>query len=339
MKIKKEYIILVVIIIGLSVYLYMRRSDRTLYELPELPKVAKKEITKLQITKAKLEIVLSKKDEQWYIAPAEYPTDASKIKGMLNDLETLTLTAMVSESKNYNRYDLTEAQKINLKAWQGQDLKLDLDVGKTASSFRHTFVRPADDERVFHAQGNLKNNFDVSVDDLRDKKVLELKPEEIQQISISKEQQSLAFTKTQVPVEVKAPDAEKSPETTEPPAPKQIWQTATGQPVNDSALNQLLSALANLRCEKFIDDRKKEDFTSPLFALELKGTQDYKLSLFAKAEENDTAYPAVSSGSEYPFQLSASQVKQIMKEPTEFLQTPQTDQEKPESENEKAGTN
>ena len=46
MKIKKEYIILAIIIIALSVYLVMRRSDRTLYELPEIPQVSQKEITR-----------------------------------------------------------------------------------------------------------------------------------------------------------------------------------------------------------------------------------------------------------------------------------------------------
>ena len=85
-------------------------------------------------------------------------------------------------------------------------------------------------------------------------------------------------------------------------------------------------------CEKYIDDRKKEDFTSPLFALELKGAQDYNLSIFPKAAEDDPNYPAVSSGSDYPFQLSTSQVNRIMKEPSEFLQTPKSDQKKSEPE-------
>ncbi len=327
MKIKKEYIILVLIILALSAYLYMRRTDRTLYELPEIPPVAEKDLTKLEITKGKTNIVLNKKDEKWYIAPAEYPTDADKIKDMLNALADLTLTALVSESKNYNRYDLTDDQRINVKAWQDDNLKLDIDVGKTASSFRHTFVKPSGDERVFHARGNLKNSFDVTVDDLRDKTVLSLKPADIQQISINKEQQSLAFTRTPVPVEVKAPDAEKSTEAT-PPAPKLVWQAANGKAVDESALNQLLNAVSNLRCEKFIDDRKKEEFTSPLFTLELKGGQDYNLSIFPKAEENDPNYPAVSSGSDYPFLLAGSQVDRIMKDPSAFLQTPNPD--KPE---------
>ena len=330
MKLKKEYIILVLIIIGLSVYLYSRQTDRTLYQLPQLPQVNEKDLTRLEITSGKTVIVLNKKDDRWFIAPAEYPADANKVRDMLNAIKNLDLTALVSESKNYNRYDLGEEQKINVKASQGENLKLEIDVGKTASSFRHTFVRPSGDERVFHAQGNLKNAFEVTVEALRDKTVLSLKTDEIQQLSISKDQQSLAFTRIQVPVEVKAPDTEKDAEAL-PAAPKMAWQAATGQPVNESALNQLLNALANLRCEKFIDDRKKEDFSAPLFTIELKAGQDYRLSIFAKTAENDPNYPAVSSGSAYPFQLSTSQVDRIMKDPSALLQMPKTDDKKAET--------
>jgi hypothetical protein len=250
---------------------------------------------------------------------------------MLKAIKDLELTALVSESENYNRYELDEDQKINVKASQGSNLKMDIDVGKTASSFRHTFVRPAGEDRVFHAQGNLKNAFDVTVDSLRDKVVLTLKPADIQQLNVKKDQQSLAFNRAQAPVEVKAPateenTAEKNTEAPTP-APKQTWQADGGLPVNESALNQLLNAVANLRCEKFIDDRKKEDYTSPLFSLEMKGVQDYSLSIFAKAAENDPNFPAVSSASEYPFLLSTNQVDRIMKEPSALLQTPKTDQE------------
>ena len=61
MKFKKEYIILVLIIIALSAYLYTRSSDRTLYQLPDIPTVNEKDLTKLEITKGKTSIVLQKK--------------------------------------------------------------------------------------------------------------------------------------------------------------------------------------------------------------------------------------------------------------------------------------
>jgi hypothetical protein len=314
MKVKKEYIMLAVVIIALTVYLVMRSSDRTQYRLPDVPQAAAKDISRLQITRGQTTIVINKKDDKWYIAPDEFPADANKVKNMLNAVEKLTLTALVSESKNYNLYDLNEDKKLNVKAWQGEYLKRDVDLGKTASSFRHTFVRPAGDERVFHARGNFKNNFDFSVDDLRDKLVLALNPADIKLIQVIKDQQTLTISKSQAPVVVDNTEAEKKSDPG-PGAKKSAWQAADGRPVEETAVNQLLNAVSDLRCEKFIIDRQKEDFTSPLFTLQLKGGQEYSLTIFAKTAEKDTDFPAVSSGSNYPFLLSGSLVDSILIDP------------------------
>jgi hypothetical protein len=328
MKVKKEYIILAVVIIALTVYLVMRSSDRTQYRLPDVPQAAAKDISRLQITRGQTTIIINKKDDKWYIAPDEFPADANKVKNMLNAVEKLTLTALVSESKNYNLYDLNEDKKLNVKAWQGEDLKRDFDLGKTASSFRHTFVRPAGDERVFHARGNFKNNFDFSVDDLRDKLVLALNPADIKLIQVIKDQQTLTISKSPAPVVVDNTEAEKKSDPG-PGAKKSAWQAADGRPVEETAVNQLLNAVFDLRCEKFIIDRQKEDFTSPLFTLQLKGGQEYSLTIFAKTAEKDTDFPAVSSGSNYPFLLSGSLVESIMIDPSEILKTPATNETKP----------
>jgi len=330
MKIKKEYIILAIIITALSVYLVMRRGDRTLYQLPEIAHVDRKEITKLQITKGETATVLNKKDNNWYITPREYPADPDTVKNMLDNIEKLTLTALVSESKNYGLYDLGQEEKINVKAWQGDNLKRDVDVGKTASSFRHTFVKTAGDDRVFHARGNFRNTFNVTGDDLRDKTVLTFKSADIQKIQLTKDRQTLVLTRTQTPAKEEAKDAEKK-ESASTSAEETIWQTADGRTGDDIAVNQLLNTLANLRCNKFIDDHKKEDFTDPLYTLQLKGAQGYSLSIFAKAEEKGIDYPAISSASDYPFVLSDNQVNTIMKDPLKFLKPPETDEKKSES--------
>ena len=77
MKVKKEFIILPLVIIALSAYLVMRSSDRTQYRLPDVPQVAAQEISRLQITKGQATIVINKKDDKWYIAPEEFPADAN----------------------------------------------------------------------------------------------------------------------------------------------------------------------------------------------------------------------------------------------------------------------
>ena len=201
MKVKKEYLILALIIAGLLVYLFMRERDRTLYELPVLPEVTKKEITKIEITKGKTSIVLNKKDERWYIGPRQYPADQNKIKAMLDVFEDLTLTTPVSESQNYVRYELNDENKINAKAWQADKLRRDFDIGKTASTFRHTFVKIAEDDRVFHARNNFRNAFDQAAENLRDKVVLSFQISDISGIEIKKEQTALTLTRTPTPVQ------------------------------------------------------------------------------------------------------------------------------------------
>jgi hypothetical protein len=339
MKIKKEYIILAVIIIALSVYLVMRRGDRTLYELPQIPQVSQKEITRIEITRGKAIIDLTKKDDSWYIAPKEYPADAGKVKNMLDNIEKLTLTALVSESQNYDLYDLSGEAKINVKAWQADSLKRDIDVGKTASSFRHTFVKTAGDDRVFHARGNFRNTFDTTVDDLRDKTILTYTPSDIQQIQITEGKQSFMLTRTQPPEKEESPTAEKK-ESAAPPAQKTVWQTPEGRTGDEAAVNRLLNTLSNLRCETFIEDRSKEDFTTPLINIRLKGSQEYSLSIFAKTEEKESEQPAISSASKYAFRLTDSSAQGIMKDASNILKEPETDEKttepkKPESTPEK----
>ena len=318
MKLKKEYIILALIIIGISVYLYMRETDRTLYQTPDIPKVAKKDLTRLHIKKDDISIVLNKKNNSWYIEPENYPADADKVEHMLDAIEDLTLTAMVSESKNFNRYDLNEEAKIKVQAWNNNDLKRDFDVGKTAASFRHTFVKLADDERVFHAEGNFRSKFDTTTDMLRDKRVLSFEPEEIHEIQITKDQQAVTCVRAQVPAEDENTETEQTPSSTSA-GQNEIWQTTDGRQCDEAIVRQLLTALSDLQCDKFIDDRNKEDFTYALFTLRLKGSQEYKLSIFAKTNQGDSDYPAISSGNDYAFLLSDSKADRIMKDPSEML--------------------
>jgi len=152
MKGKKEYIILAVIIVAVGAYLVFRPTDRSTYQLPVLAEVAENEITKIEIIVSRKPTVINRKGDDWLVGPEEYPADPEKIERMLDTVADLTLTAMVSESKSDQRYDLTPEKRIQVKAWAGKDLKREFDVGKTADTFRHTFVKVTGDDRVFHAE-------------------------------------------------------------------------------------------------------------------------------------------------------------------------------------------
>jgi hypothetical protein len=325
MKIKKEYIILILIIAGLSAYLIMRSSDRNLYQLPQIAGLDQKQITKIEISKKGTSIVLNKRDNHWYLDPPGYLVDANKVNDMLNVFETLALTALVSEAKDYVRYDLHAEEKIAVKAWQEDSLKRNFEIGKAASSFRHTFVKLNDDSRVFHARDNFRGKFDLTEDNLRDKSVLSFKVSDIQEIQIAKDQTSLKLARTQIPVEFAKSEQEKS-ENSAAEAIKPGWQSPDGKEGDALSLNRLLTALANLSCDAYITDRNKDAFSNPIYTVKLKGIQDYQLDIFAKLQTDDNNYPAVSSANDYPFFLSDSKVQKITLNPEEMLKKPESDE-------------
>ena len=119
MKRRNEFIILFAIIIILALYLLLHKKNRTHYQLPLVPEIANHRITQIEIDAATGAVVLNRKDNTWYIGPEAYPAAPEKVNAMLDVVEKLTITALVSESKNYIRYDLNDDKKITVKAWDG----------------------------------------------------------------------------------------------------------------------------------------------------------------------------------------------------------------------------
>jgi hypothetical protein len=316
---KKEYLILILIIAALSAYLVMRSFDRTHYQLPEISSLDPGKITKIEISKNDDSIVLKKKDTQWYLDPPGYLADANRVKDMLKVFETFSLTALVSEAKDYSRYDLQAEKRINVKAWLGDTLQRNFDIGKAAPSFRHTFVKLEGDSRIFHASNSFRSKFELTLDNLRDKNVLSFKPADIQEVQITGDQASVKLVRGEVPVGPTVSQEEKA-DTAPAAAVKFEWQSSDGKKGNDQNINRLLTALGSLRCEQYINDRDKDSFSAPIYTVKLKGVQDYRLDIFAKLKQDDKNHPAVSSANDYPFLLSDSQAQQIMQDPEEFLQ-------------------
>jgi hypothetical protein len=310
MKIKKEYLILGLIIVALSVYLFQRSGDRTRYSLPEVPALTAPEITKIEIARAGQSVVLTRKDERWVIEPQGVAAAPKSVQEMLEALTGLTLTAMVAESQNYSLYELDDEHKTHVRAWQDGRLRRELDIGKTAPSFRHTFVRLAGDDRVYHARDNFRSRFAGGPEDLRDKTVLSFKRPDITAVRIASGTAEATFTRD------KAADPGA-------PAPDEagLWKGPAGAVVNAARLNALLAALSDLTCERFISDRGKDSFGRPVFSITLTGDREHSLSIFAPSGPDSGDHPAVSSASDSPFVLSEGQAKTIMQDPGELLET------------------
>ena len=319
MKLKKEYVILAAILVALILYLALHRSNRTHYQLPKLSEVSGKNISKLEITTAGNSIIFNQKDNTWNIEPKGYRADPTKVKNILNVIEKLKLTALVSESKNYVRYDLRNDKNIHVKAWQGETLLREFDIGKAAPTFKHTFVKLPDDPNVYHARGDFRRNFDRSVDDFRDKTVLSFAQNTIQGIELTLEKKTISLSRKEIP--------ETFPEKKDDPAAKAakelktktVWEDTKGHEVAPSKISSLLSFLNSLECERYLDDLKKEDLKNPIYTVALNGEKEYSLLVFSKKDNNAKNYSAISSENESPFSLSDTQMDTIKSKLGEIL--------------------
>jgi hypothetical protein len=306
MKMKKELLVLGLVILALAAYLYQRSGDRTRYSLPAVPALAAADVTRIQVTRAGQSVVLVRSGELWRIDPQGFAADPGKLKEILEAISGFGLTALVSESKNFALYELDEEHKINVKAWQGEQLKRDFDIGKAAPSFRHTFVSLAGDGRVFHGRDNIRFRFEGGVADFRDKSVLAFDRAEITEIRIT--QAGATLTLTRAPEEKKEDAAGASPAAES----RGVWKSADGRTAAGPVVASLLEALADLKCESFVEAREKTSFTQPVYALVLKGAKEHSLAVFEPETADGKDRPAVSSGSDWPFLLPESVAARIM---------------------------
>jgi hypothetical protein len=259
-----------------------------------------------------------KEGSDWKVGPANFPADPMKVKDMLKVVEDLTLTELISESKNYQRYDLDAKDGIHLKCWAKDNLTFELFIGKAAESFNHTFVKLPDNQAIYHAKGNFRNTFDMKMGDFREKTVLAFDKEIIGVLDIQAGDSAETFTKEETPAIEETNEADKADAPAADEEPK--WMGAGGEEGDAGKIKSLVSTLSNLKCEKFMQGKTKDDLIDPVYTITLKGAKDYTLSLYAEIKEDDDSfYPAVSSENDYPFLLPQWRSENIMKKPADLM--------------------
>jgi hypothetical protein len=310
MKIRKEYCILGIVIVACVAYLALYNKDRTRYTLPSPPPIDKDALSSVTITRSNATLRLEKRGNTWYIKPGGYPADKDRVNAVLEAFRGLTLTALVSESGSYSRYGLDNAGKITVNAWAGENMVRSVDIGDTASTRQHTFVKLPGDGNVYHARGNLKNLFEKSSDDLRDRRVLSFSQSDIRRIRITAGGDVRELVRQEAVTGEEKPGPQGKGESSGAPAKALPWNDTSGAAVDEKLVQRLLTICADMRCSAFIEGGKEVP-TKPLFRIEMEGTQTRVLTLFPGKDEGAKEYPAASSGCNYPFLLPSHTVDEL----------------------------
>ncbi len=319
MKLKKEYLILLGVIVVLCVILLVGgRKGKMTYSVPDLELLDADNITKIEVSSAEETIVLSGDEKRWTILPQEYLADSDKIQSMLDIVAGLTLTELAAEAKGYQRYELDEEKKISVNAFNGEDLVRTFDVGKVSSTYRHTFVKVGEDPRVYFARESFRSTFEVDRADLRDKTVMTFDVNEITEIVLEQEDSTLHFSKTIIPAEVPSPETAEEP-ATQPAEGQEAWVTGEGTKGNKTEIDSIISQMSDLKCDSFIEDKTVEDFAEAIYTVKITGGKDYSLQIYAK-DEDEEKYPAVTSETPYVVFLTSWEAENIMKKADDLVE-------------------
>lgn len=304
---KKEYLLLIAVIIGLCAYLALKQDDRINYDLPTLASVDTAALDQILITKGQAPLTLTKGEEGWTIADQAYPVEDAAVDNLLDTLKDLRLSALVSESGDLVRYELDPDNALHVKAMEKGKVVREVFIGKTAPSFNHTFVMLKDDNRVFQADGSFRNDFGKSVDEFRDKVVLKFKSGDIKKMTLEKEGITQTLTLT-------APEEDKSQtdETAEQEKPAARWMLPGGETADQTAVQDLLASLSRLECTGFKTDEQTQalNAAAPSFKISLENGTTFRVNLFPSKEGEDVA--GTSSATPYAFDLASYKASDIL---------------------------
>lgn len=295
---KKEYLILIAVIIFAGSYLLLHKENRDNYRLPEIEDIDTSKLTGIIINSSNGNIEFTKKGESWVLTEKEFPADSSSVQNMFDALKTFQLTTLVSQKKDLQRYELDEKKHVHIKLLENSKTIFEFTIGKLAPSFNHTFVMLSNDTNIYHAKGSFRGDFNQSLDDFRDKKVLEFHEKSIKQFSIEKNEKS----KTLISKEKKSEEKEN----------QITWNSEDGTSIDKEVVSDLLSSISFLECEKYLDtpDKKSLKDEKPLCRILLENDNTIELTLYRNDKEDNII--GISSMNDYIFSLSESDGSRIV---------------------------
>jgi len=296
---RTTYIILGIIIAGLSLYIGLRKRDRMQYTIPNLETLTVREIDRLEIARDERAITIARSGESWHIQPAAYRAEPAAVGEMLSFIAGLKLSDLASVTGNYSRYDLDEQSRIRVTAYGGGELLRRFDLGKGSPSLNQTFIRIDGDDRVFQTWGNPGAVFGLSEEDLRDWLILSFDPEAITEIKVQGSDWTVNLTRSSAPSRGDANAAATTSAVT--------WRDEKGEVWPAEVIHALLDTLSGLDAFRYL--QPGERLGSAIFTITLVGDRPYTLEVFPP---KGNLYPARSSESKYPFALYNAVTATIM---------------------------
>ncbi len=309
---KKLLISLGVIAVLVFILLLVNRTQS-----PDVPamKPWKGSADEININKGDSRIRIFRDNERWLINDAAYPADRDAVHAMENQLKNLVITDLISDRPQYERYELSPDKAIEVSVKRGAELLRHLYIGKKSSTNRHTYVRIADRPEVYLASSALADDFNKSLDDIRDKEIMKIGKSEIQSVEINYKGRRLTLSKA---IEEKKPAAAEKDKTGSDKKAASVEKTEKwicnefkNIALDENQVGQILTSFDPLKAAAY-PAMEKKDLKAPTCSIKIKtNSKTIDLVVYQKLEEN--RYLGTSSESKYLFSLDGWKAEKYMK--------------------------
>jgi len=241
MKNNKQLMILVgaaAVIVIIAVLMNIDFSSRkSTSKLPEvLFKVDSASVNKIEFEEKGQKFTISKVSFLWKItSPVDYQANQSFVMQMLSSLSHYKITSLVSDNpSNKSYYGFNDSDCVKITVYQNDSPAGSMYVGKMGTSGSHSYVKYADKDNVYLADGIVRGFFykEKGMNEWRDLAILSLNRQGILSLDFNSPKEHYTLVK----------------------------DTATGDyhaggkdSVNTETLNALTSMLANMNTQSFKD--------------------------------------------------------------------------------------
>jgi len=316
-NVRKEYIILLIIIVISVSYLLKKDNDKTEINLPELVRIDKKDIKKIEIKNSKGKFVLAKNDNKWKLEQSGFPVMEGKAEKMLELLSDTDISDLISKTGLYERYGLTENNRAVVIAYKDNAKIRELEIGNKAEAGNRTFVKLKGDKNIYQARGDFKNVFDIDKDNIIDKKIFTFYKDDITELIINQGEKKYHFLKVDES-ELKNGKKKKSEEANDVKKEKKlIWVNADNKAeANNEEIDAYISDNSSLRCESYIEKGKfkNKEITLDIIFID-KNRRNYRLSLYGNLSDikNINKITATSPDRGFLFIMSKDRIEKLLK--------------------------
>ncbi|MDE0014064.1 MAG: DUF4340 domain-containing protein [Candidatus Poribacteria bacterium] len=160
---------------------------------PLFPNFDKEQVRKIEIVATGETTTLSKQDSNWIVASMNnYPADSEGITELLSKVAEFKNTQRVSNNPEKQAEFEVDSTGVEAKLMDASDkLLAHLFVGKTTPGFLSSYVRAADSNDVYVAQGYLQSVFDKGELTWKDRTIFDFNKGIVTQLNISSSEETV----------------------------------------------------------------------------------------------------------------------------------------------------